>query len=54
MPLKFVKPPKEFRIMGNSVRQTVMENFVVPMKSVKKKKLVYQSRINKFFQNVKK
>ena len=54
VPLKFVKPPKEFRIMGNSVRQTVMENFVVPIKSVKKKKLVYQSRINKFFQNVKK
>ena len=54
VPLKFVRPPKEFRFMGNSVRQTVLENFVVPVKSVKKKKVIYQSRITKFFQNVKK
>ena len=52
VPLKFVKPPKEFRVYENEVRQTVLENFVVPMKTIVKKKNVYQSRITKFFKNV--
>ena len=49
MPLKFVKPPKEFRIYGNVVRQTLLDDIVVPLKNIPKKKIIYQSRITQFF-----
>lgn len=54
VPSKFVPPPKEFRIYGNVIRQTLIDNFVVPIDSVKKgrkrkKKIMYQSRITQFF-----
>ena len=54
VPSKFVRPPKEFRIYGNTVRQTVLENFLIPIvmsdsKVVVKKKKMYQPCITKFF-----
>jgi hypothetical protein len=52
VPSKFVKPPKEFRIYGNVIRQTLIDNFVVPIETIKKKKgtkVLRQSRITKFF-----
>jgi hypothetical protein len=56
VPSKFVRPPKEFRIYGNPMRQTVLENFLVPLESLKKhrKKFMYQSRITKYFKPSKK
>ena len=32
VPSKFTPPPKEFRIYGNVLRQTVIDNFVVSLK----------------------
>ncbi len=57
VPSKFVPPPKEFRIYGNEVRQTVLDNFLVPIESLKGKKKkqkssskkLLQSEITKFF-----
>jgi hypothetical protein len=31
VPSKFTRPPKEFLIYGNVIRQTVLDNFVVKM-----------------------
>ena len=36
VPRKFIRPPKEFLIYGNEVRQTVMDNFVSVEKKVVK------------------
>ena len=49
-----MRPPKEFRIYGNEVRQTLIDNFVVPVNRgsklpKKKKKALYQTRITKYF-----
>ena len=54
MPSKYVRPPKEFRIYGNVIRQTVIDNFLVPLANVKngkikKSKTLRQSRITKYF-----
>ena len=56
VPSKFVPAPKEFRIYGNEVRQTLIDNFVIPVssrslmkKKKKEKKVMYQSRITKYF-----
>jgi hypothetical protein len=53
VPSKFTRPPKEFRVYGNEIRQTVLDNFLVPQKVLKgkekKKKIIYQSRITQFF-----
>ncbi len=52
VPSKFTRPPKEFRVYGNEVRQTVLDNFLVPrnlLKGKSKKKKIYQSRITQFF-----
>ncbi len=52
VPSKFIRPPKEFRVYGNEVRQTLMDNFLVPSEKLKrkgKKKRMYQSRITKYF-----
>ena len=54
MPSKYLRPPKEFRIYGNAIRQTVIENFLVPLANVKngkvkKRKTLRQSCITKFF-----
>ena len=32
VPRKFVRPPKEFLIFGNEIRQTVLDNFVTVVK----------------------
>ena len=34
VPRKFIRPPKEFLIYGNEVRQTVIDNFVSVEKKV--------------------
>jgi len=55
VPSKFVPPPKEFRIYGNEMRQTVIDNFLVPIvnaekrKNKKRKTMLRQSRITTFF-----
>ena len=52
VPSKFAAPPKEFRIYGNVIRQTVLDNFLVPMKNSRgkgNKRRLYQSRITKYF-----
>ena len=53
VPSKFTRPPKEFRIYGNETRQTLLDNFLVPIEEVRNKKKtskrLYQSRITKFF-----
>ena len=35
VPSKYTRPPKEFRIYGNVVRQTVLDNFVVRLDKCK-------------------
>ncbi len=56
VPSRFVPPPKEFRIFGNVSRQTVMENFTVPLDVLKRgkrrKSYMYQSRITKYFKPI--
>ncbi len=52
VPSKFRRPPKEFLIYGNEIRQTTLDNFLVPVENLKKKskgKRLYQSRITKYF-----
>ena len=36
LPSKFTRPPKEFRIYGNEMRQTVLDTFVVTIEKANK------------------
>ena len=52
VPSKYTRPPREFRVYGNEIRQTVLDNFLVPFETMKrdsKKTKLYQSKITKFW-----
>ena len=52
VPSKYTRPPREFRVYGNEIRQTVLDNYLVPIEIMKrdsKKKKLYQSKIKKFW-----